>query len=56
MDVSPDNPCFASVDGVLYDKNLGVLIRWPEGKMGAVEISNGVTGIGDYAFAGNRIT
>ncbi len=32
IDVDPENPGFCSVDGVLYKKDMHMLIRYPEGK------------------------
>ena len=43
IDVSKDNPHFTSAGGVLYGKNLSVLIRCPQGNSGPVVIPNGVT-------------
>ena len=51
IDVDKDNPVYASVDGVLYNKNITNLICWPAGKP-FVEIPNSVTKIEDYAFYG----
>ncbi len=49
--VSPDNKNYASVDGVLYNKDVTELVYYPAGKTGAmVEIPNGVTTIGKYSF------
>jgi len=50
--VSPGNPAFSSVDGVLFTKSQATLIEYPQGKVGtSYTISNGVANIGDYAFA-----
>ena len=54
--VSPDNPNYSSSDGVLYDKNRAVLIRWPQGKPGRVSIPGSVRKIGAWAFYGNRLS
>lgn len=35
ISVSADNGCFASVDGVLFTKDLSVLIKYPTAKLGA---------------------
>ena len=51
IDVDKDNPVYASVDGVLYNKNITTLIRCPEGKA-LIEIPNSVTSIGYQAFYG----
>ena len=51
INVEEDNKIYASVDGVLYDKNITILMCCPQGKT-LVTISNSVTEIGDYAFRG----
>jgi|GEM_PF-425485 len=50
IDVHPDNPNFASVGGVLYSKDMTVLIAYPGGLSGPFIIPEDVTRIGDYAF------
>jgi len=52
INVDPENKFYASIDGVLFDKNLEVIIRYPEGKTGALSIPNSVTSIGYEAFRG----
>ena len=49
--VDAENACFTSVDGVLYSKDMSVLVSFPRenGKTSFV-IPNGVKKIGDYAF------
>ena len=44
------NSFYSSVDGALFDKSQTLLIQCPEGKTGSYTISDGVTGIGVYAF------
>ena len=51
IDVDKDNQVYASVDGVLYNKDITKIICWPAGKP-SVEIPNSVTKIEDYAFYG----
>ena len=51
IDVSPGNPNYKSVDGVLYDKTMTTLIQCPAGKTGPFNIPNGVTTIGTGAFS-----
>ncbi len=48
--VDPENSSYCSIDGVLYDKEVSVLIKCPEGKKGDLNIPSSVTTIGDYAF------
>ncbi|MDD6610696.1 MAG: leucine-rich repeat protein [Clostridiales bacterium] len=48
--VDTNNPAYASVDGVLFNKNKTLLIQYPGGKSGAYTIPDSVTSIGDYAF------
>ena len=48
--VSPDNPNYASIDGILYNKSLTILHTAPSGYAGNLVIPAGVNSIGDYAF------
>ncbi|MDO4627943.1 MAG: leucine-rich repeat protein [Planctomycetia bacterium] len=51
--VSPDNPNFKSVDGVLYSKNGKTLLRFPRNsEIREYVVPDGVTGISDAAFSG----
>ena len=50
--VSPDNPAFASLDGVLFSRDMATLIRCPAAKSGDYTIPDGVTAIGSCAFYG----
>lgn len=50
ISVDESNPVFASVCGILYNKNLDTLIQCPPKKEGEVKIHEGVTMIGDRAF------
>lgn len=52
IEVDPDNTAYASIDGVLYTKDLSVLMQCPAGKSGEFSIPDSVTIIGDYAFYG----
>ena len=54
--VNSGNKAFCSVDGVLFDKNKTVLVKYPGGKSGAYTIPNGVTAIGNSAFALSEVT
>jgi uncharacterized repeat protein (TIGR03803 family) len=48
--VDQKNPAYRSVNGVLFDKGLSLLIQYPVGRLGGYLIPNSVTSIGDYAF------
>lgn len=49
--VNESNKKYSDIDGVLYNKDKTELIKYPMSKQGDVEIPNGVTKIGDDAFA-----
>jgi hypothetical protein len=53
INVDADNPNYASVDGVLYSKDLTELVQYPAGLSGPFVIPNSVTTIGDQAFYGS---
>ncbi len=50
IDVGKGNLNYASIDGVLYSKNINTLIEYPMGREGAFTIPSGVTFIGCNAF------
>ena len=51
INVGENNPNYRSVDGVLYNKDLSVLLRYPAGRTSPTyTIPDGVTGISDNAF------
>ena len=52
INVSPDNPTYSSVDGVLYNKAKSTLISCPGGKTAHFEVPSGVTEIANSAFYG----
>ena len=58
INVSPDNPNFCSVDGVLFSKDMAVLYAYPCSKAladdGAYTIPDGVKTIHTGAFMGNQ--
>ena len=54
IDVASDNPNYASINGVLFDKNISTLVRYPKGKWGEYSIPNTVSRIGTEAFYGCR--
>ncbi len=54
INVDPANECYASVDGVLFDKDMKTLVQYPAGKINAeYTVPTGVEIIGDYAFTEN---
>ena len=53
INVSPDDPVFAQIDGVLYEKATKTLISYPAGKEGnSFAVPDGILAIGDRAFIG----
>ncbi len=48
--VDPNNKVYASREGVLFDKNLSTLIRFPGGKGSSYVTPSTVEKIGEYAF------
>ena len=56
INVAPDNPNYASADGVLFDKRLTTLLQYPAAKSDDVYcVPNGVSVIGEYAFEDVKI-
>ena len=51
INVSPDNPVYAQIDGVLYDTKQKELVSFPGGWEGAYTIPDGTLHIGEGAFA-----
>lgn len=54
IEVSPANPFFRSVDGVLFDKDVTRLVQCPGAKSGRYEIPATVVEISPFAFSGCR--
>ena len=54
IDVSQDNGCYASHDGILYNKSFTLLLCCPAGKQGNVELPDGLLEIGKFAFSNCR--
>ncbi|AAM07636.1 cell surface protein [Methanosarcina acetivorans C2A] len=52
IDVDTDNSVYASIDGILYNKDITTLIRCPPGKTDPVTIPDSVTTIDVSAFSG----
>ena len=50
FEVDPGNSFYCSVDGVLFEKDMTVLVACPPGKTGRYAIPDRVTRIGNYAF------
>ncbi len=48
--VSPENPCYQSIDGVLFSKDGSTIYYYPAGRNGAYRIPDHVTTIGNAAF------
>lgn len=52
INVENSNPYYSSIDGVLYDKNLQEIVKYPEGKNSSTySMPNTVTSIADSAFS-----
>ena len=49
--VDDDNPNYTSRDGVLFDKDVTFMIKFPEGKKGDYVIPKGVIALGEFAFS-----
>ncbi|MCD8026952.1 MAG: leucine-rich repeat domain-containing protein, partial [Clostridiales bacterium] len=57
IEVDSNNPSYSSEDGILFNKDKTVLIRYPEGKTDAsYSVPDSVTSIGDYAFYNSSLT
>ena len=56
INVDDNNPAYCSIDGVLFDKNAGVLIQCPGGWEGTYTVPNSVTSIGPSAFSECSLT
>jgi hypothetical protein len=54
--VNPNNPNYASQDGILYNKAKTAIVQVPRAISGNITLSNSVTSIGDYAFWDCRFT
>lgn len=56
IEVSADNPNYASADGVLFNKDKTQIILCPCGKNGEYAMPQSVTEIGTFAFAQSALT
>lgn len=55
INVSKDNDYYSSVDGILFNKNQSVLLRFPSAKeISYFELPNTVSHIDNDAFSGNK--
>ncbi len=52
ISVSPENPNYCSINGVMYSKDCSSVIKCPEGMVGEYSIPEGVKTIGEKAFYG----
>ena len=50
--MAASNPTYAGVDGVLFDKNITMIVQFPEGKTGNYTMPNTVVALADSTFAG----
>ena len=50
FEVSPSNPVYESIDGVMYYQANRSLFRYPTGRKGKITIPSHATAIADYAF------
>ena len=50
FEVHKDNKTFASVDGVLFDKNIETLLKYPKGRSGEYVVPETVKKIDKYSF------
>jgi hypothetical protein len=55
INVDSENPNYASVDGVLFNKDMTKLIDYPGGKLGEYTIPDSVTEIGSGSFANSNM-
>lgn len=51
INVAEDNEVYSSINGVLFDKSVTTLIKYPGGKSGKYIIPSSVKTIGNHAFA-----
>lgn len=52
IDVAAGNPCFSSVDGILFSKQGDILVICPGGKSGEYRLPDGVAAVANSAFSG----
>ncbi|MCR4963670.1 MAG: leucine-rich repeat protein [Firmicutes bacterium] len=54
IEVDPENPKYKSADGILFTKDMMMLLSFPAGLSGSYTVPNSVTGIGNNAFESCR--
>jgi len=50
VNVAEANANYASIDGVLYDKSVEILVQYPGGRNGGYSVPDGVITIGSFSF------
>ena len=53
--VHPENPCYASISGSLYNKKTKKLLKVADDSVESISIPDGILSIADYAFLGTDI-
>jgi len=56
ISVDENNPVFRAVDGVMFDKAMTTLMKFPEGKKGNYSVPDGIIAIRSYAFDNCKLT
>ena len=51
IDVDGDNPCYCTIDGMLFSKDSTTLVRCPMGMGGTIALPQATQHVGRYAFA-----
>ena len=52
IEVDPENPNFCDREGVLFDKSMKTLLRYPAARGGKYVVPEGVEVLGDFSFEG----
>lgn len=55
-EIISESPHFCSIDGVLYNQDKTVILKYPAARTGDFEIPDGVQVIGNYAFTFSQLT
>jgi len=56
INVDENNPVFRAVDGVMFDKAMTTLMKFPEGKKGNYSVPDGIIAIRSNAFDNCKLT